>query len=208
MKPLACYFTACLIAITSYAQNFEGEIIYQNKFKSKISGLTDEKIESMMGSSQDYYIKGDKYKSVSNGELLQWQIYDPKENKIYTKMSNNDAALWIDGGINPDTVTNITLNRKAIYILGYECDELILDCKSGTQKYYFSSKLSIDSKLYVLHKFGNWYSYVSKTNALPLKIEIDNAQFTMTSTAIEVKPQKLGIGFFQLPVGIKIDKSQ
>jgi len=160
-----------------------------------------------MGSGQDYFIKGNKYKSVCNGTLLQWQLYDPKENKIYTKMSNNDAALWIDAGINPDTVVDITLNRNVTNILGYECDELILNCKSGTQKYYFSSKLPIDSKLFIPHKFGNWYSYVSKSNALPLKIEIDNAQFTMTSTAVEVKPQKLEVEYFQLPAGTKVDKS-
>jgi len=38
-------------------------------------------------------------------------------------------------------------------------------------------------------------------------MEIDAANFTMTSTAVEVKPGKLESGIFQLPDGIKIEKS-
>jgi hypothetical protein len=193
--------------MTSYAQSFEGEVIYQNMYKSKIPSLTDEKFASLMGSTQEYFIKGDKYKSVSNGELLQWQLYVPMENKLYIKMSNNEAALWTDAGINSDSVISMVLNKKAIDILGYKCDELILNCKSGTQKYYFNAKLVIDSKLFVNHKFGNWYYFVSKTNAVPLKMEIDNAQFTMTSTAVKVNPEKLEASVFQLPEGVKVGPS-
>lgn len=199
------FFT--FITITSYAQKFEGEIIYQNTYKSKIPSLTDEKFVSLMGSTQNYFIKGDKYKSISNGTLLKWQIYIPTDNKMYTKMSNNESALWTDAGTNSDSVIDVILNKNVIDILGYKCDELILNCTSGTQKYYFNVNLSIDSKLYVNHKYGNWYSFVSKSNAVPLKMEIDNAQFTMTSTAVEVKPQKLDNSVFQLPQGIAIAKS-
>lgn len=207
MKHFPYFFIACFLTITSYAQKFEGEIIYQNTYKSKIHSLTDEKFTSLMGSTQDYFIKDGWYKSISNGALLQWQIYVPTDNKTYTKMSNNEAALWTDAGSNSDSVISEILNKNVADILGYKCDELILNCKSGTQKYYFNSKLAIDSKMYVNHKYGNWYSFVSKSNAVPLKMEIDNAQFTMTSIATQVKSQKLQNSVFQLPPGIAIEKS-
>ncbi len=207
MKYFAGLLLTFFVTLTSYAQPFEGEIIYQNTYKSKISGLTDEKFTSLMGPTQDYFIKGDKYKSVTNGTLLQWQIYVPSENKMYTKMSNNEAALWADAGINPDSVISETLNKNAMDILGYKCDELVLNCKSGTQKYYFNSKLGIDSKLFTKHIFGNWHYYVSISNAVPLKMEIDNAQFTLTCLAVEVKPRKLETSDFQLPPGSKTEKS-
>jgi hypothetical protein len=204
MKHLVYLFIACIITITSYAQNFEGEVIYQNTYKSKIPGLTDEKIASLMGQTQDYFIKGDKYKSVSNGEVLQWQLYVPADNKLYTKVTNNEAALWTDAGINSDSVISMVLNKNVIEILGYKCDELILNCKSGIQKYYFNAKLSMDPKLYVNHKFANWYYFVSKSNAVALRIELDNPQFALTSTAIKVNPGKLEASIFQLPEGIKV----
>ena len=196
-----------LISMNLSAQNFEGEIIYQNVYQSKIAGLTDEKFTTLMGTEQDYYIKGASYKSVINGTLAQWQLYVPGENKLYTKMSNSDSAFWDDAAINPDSVISFSLNKAVVKILGYTCDELILNCKSGTQKYYFNTSLGIDPTKFVKHKYGNWYDYVLNSKSVPLKIEMDNAQFVMVSVAVEIKPSALDNSIFQLPPGIQTDKS-
>jgi hypothetical protein len=189
------------------AQNFEGEIIYSNVYQSKIAGLSDEKFTTLMGTEQDYFIKGANYKSVMNGTLAQWQLYVPGENKLYTKMSNSDSAFWDDAAINPDSVISFSLNKAAIKILGHTCDELILNCKSGTQKYYFNTALGIDPAKYVKHKYGNWYDYVLNSKSVPLKMEIDNAQFVMVSVAVEIKPSTLDNSIFQLPPGIQTFKN-
>jgi hypothetical protein len=195
------------ISMSLSAQNFEGEIIYQNVYQSKMAGLTDDKFTAFMGTEQDYFIKGASYKSVINGTLAQWQLYVPGENKLYTKMSNSDSAFWDDAAINPDSVFSFSLNKAVANILGYTCDELILICKSGTQKYYFSTKLGIDPVNYVKHKYGNWYDYVLNSKSVPLKMEIDNAQFIMISVAVEIKPSKLDNSIFQLPPGMQTAKS-
>ena len=207
MKIVSALILTLFISATVIAQSFEGEIIYTNDYKSKIPNLADQQLASMIGQQFDYYIKGDKYKTISNGTYLQWQIYTPGNNKMYNKMSGSDTAFWIDAGVNADSVIRSTINKNAVEILGLKCDELIFICKSGTQKYYFNSKLAIDPKIYVHHKYANWYDYVSNTSAVPLKIEIENAQFTITSTATEIKPMKLNDSAFQLPPGTKTDKS-
>ena len=189
------------------AQNFEGEIVYQNVYQSKIAGLSDEKFTTLMGTEQDYFIKGANYKSVMNGTLAQWQLYVPGENKLYTKMSNSDSAFWDDAAINPDSVISFSLNKAAVKILGYTCDELILNCKGGTQKYYFNTALGIDPAKYMKHKYGNWYDYVLNSKSVPLKMEIDNAQFVMVSVAVEIKPSTLDNSIFQLPPGIQTFKN-
>lgn len=191
----------------SSAQSFEGKIAYRNTYKSKIVNLSDEKFSSMMGDAQMYYIKDGEYKSETNGSLMQWQLYINKDNKLYNKMSNSEALVWNDGATNSDEVLKAEVNKGAIEILGYKCDELILTCKSGMQKYYYTSKVPVDAKLYANHKFGNWYDFLSRSNALPLKMIIDTAQFTLESTATEVKPMKLEQSFFELPVGVKTIKS-
>ena len=61
-------------------------------------------------------------------------------------MSNSDTAFCIDAGVNGDSVIRSTINKNAVEILGLKCDELIFICKSGTQKYYFNSKLAIDPR--------------------------------------------------------------
>jgi len=207
MKFLIALILTLFVSVTVTAQPFEGEIIYQNTYKSKIPNLADEQLASMIGKQFDYYIKGNKYKTISSGAFLQWQIYIPGGNKMYNKMSNSDTAFWIDAGSNSDSVIRSVLNKNVIEILGLKCDELIFICKSGTQKYYFNSTLAIDPKMYINHKYANWYDYVSKTNAVPLKMEIENAQFTIISIATEIKPMQLNDGLFLLPPGIKTDKS-
>jgi hypothetical protein len=156
-----------------FAQSFEGKIIYQNSFKSKTPGVTDEQFNSMMGTTHEYFIKGGNYKTVSNGSIMQWQQYLNSDNKLYTKMANSEAAFWNDGAINPDEVLKAEINKGVADILGYKCDEVVLTCKSGVQKYYYSPQLSVDVSAFEKHKFGNWYEFVSRSKSLPLKFIVE-----------------------------------
>ena len=170
-------------------------------------GVTDEKFTSMMGSQQEYFIKEGDYKSIFNGSLLQWQLYINKDNKIYTKMSNSEAAIWNDGTVNSVEILTAEINKGVADILGFKCDELVLTCKSGTQKYYFNSKLKTDTELFTMHKYGNWYDFLSRTNALPLKFTVDNPQFYMESVATDIHADKLDKSIFTLPADTKTMKS-
>jgi hypothetical protein len=205
--------TSCLLALLlltafiSSAQNFEGKIVYQNSLKSKLPNVTDQQFNDMLGTKQEYMIKGGNYKSLSNGTMMQWQLYINVDNKIYNKMSNSPAILWMDAAISPDTVVKAEINKNAITILGYQCDELILTCTSGVQKFYFASKLKVDAKLFEKHKLGNWSEYMSRANSLPLKMVIDSPQMTMECVATSVTPMKLDAKEFQLPAGSKVEKS-
>ncbi len=207
MKQYLLSLSLFLTVFIAAAQNFEGKIIYQNSFKSKIPAMTDAQFNEAMGNKQEYFIKDNNYKSVSNGSLLQWQLYSPLENKLYSKMANSEVAYWADGSLNADKILTVELNKSVTEVLGYSCDEVVLTCQSGVQKYYFNSKLAVDPQKFVNHKYGNWYEYISKAKALPLKIMVDNAQFTLESTATEVQPTKLNYAIFKLPADLKTEKS-
>jgi hypothetical protein len=198
----------CILNLTdSFAQNFEGKIVYSNKYKSKTTTMPDEQFTSMMGTTQEFSIKGGDYKSSLNGKLVQWQIYINQDNKLYTKMSNVSSILWKDAAINDNEVLTSEINKNAIEILGYTCDELILTCKSGVQKFYFNSALKVDPALYANHKFLNWNEVISKSSALPLKIILDTPQFSLESIAVEIKPMVLDKTLFELPADSKLEKS-
>jgi hypothetical protein len=188
-------------------QTFEGKVTYKNEYTSKIPGMTSDQFSSMMGTVQEYYIKEGNYKSTTNGTFMQWQLYINRDNKLYNKMSNSTSLLWNDGSTNADEVINSEINKGVLDVLGHLCDELVLTCKSGIQKYYFSSKLQIDPQLYEKHRFGNWNEVISRTRSLPLKMVIDNPQFSMECVAIEITPMKLESKVFELPADIKIEKS-
>jgi hypothetical protein len=207
MSKTITFLFSILLAVASYGQTFEGKVVYKNSYKSKMPNITDEQFTSMMGSTQEYYIKDGDYKSVANGSFFQWQLYINKDNKLFSKMKNSETLLWNDGGTNPDEVIKTEINKGVTEILGYKCDELILTCKSGIQKYYFNSNLSVDKKLFSNHKFGNWFDFLSNSNSLPLKLIIDNGQFSLESIATEVAVMKLEKTFFELPANSKTMKS-
>lgn len=201
--------TLLLVTIScAYGQAlFQGRIIYENKYKSKIDNVTDEQLSSMMGTIQEYLIKGGNYKSATNGTFFQWQLYINTGNKLYSKVANSPTIFWNDGSANPDEVIKAEINKGVTEILGYQCDELILRCKSGVQKYYFSSKLGVDPKLFEKHKFGNWNEVMSRTHGLPLKMVIDNPQFSLACVAKEILPSELDDKIFELPADSNIEKS-
>ena len=206
MKKLIIVLTI-LASFATFGQTFEGEIIYNNTLKSKNPKMTDEQWTKMMGSKQEYFIKTGNYKSVTNGTFSQWQLYINSENKVYTKMTNSETVLWNDASINSDEVIKSEIKKNAITILGYACDELTLTCKSGIQKYYFAPKLSVDTKLFEKHKYGNWYDFLSHAKSLTLKTIIETPQFTMETIATEVKQMKLDDKFFTLPADTKTAKN-
>jgi hypothetical protein len=208
MKTKATLFLLSLLfTVTSFAQTFEGKIVYKNKYKSKAPNVTDAQLTSMMGSKYEYFIKNGDYKSTTNGLLLQWQLYVNKDNKLYNKMASSEAVLWNDGAENADSILKVEHNEGVTEIIGYKCDELIFTCKSGVQKFYFNKKIAVDPKLYVNHKFYNWYEYLSRSNALPLKAIVENNQFTWESVATEVQDMKLEASFFELPANTTLTKS-
>ena len=207
MKNVIAIIFIVLISRTVFGQTFEGKILYANSYKSKNPKMTDQQWTSMLGSIQEYLIKGGDYKSVANGTLVQWQLYINKDNKLYNKMSNSETVFWNEASVQGDEVLKVEVNKGVTEILGYICDEVVLTCKSGVQKYYFNSKLSVDTKLFINHKFGNWFDYLSKSNSLPLQSIMETAQFTIECIATEVKPMKLDTKTFELPAGIKTEKS-
>ncbi|MGO4920395.1 hypothetical protein [Maribacter spongiicola] len=207
MNRILVFVLITFSTLTVFGQNFEGKITYSNTYESQNPQMTDQQWQTMMGGTQEYFIKNGDYRSVTNGTVMQWQIYVNSENRLYSKMANSETAIWNDGLINVDTISNVKLNKNVIKILGYDCDELILTCKSGIQKYYFNTSLKVNVSLFENHKFGNWYTFLKESNSLPLKMIVNNTQFTMESIATEVTEMKIKDSDLQLPEGIKTAKS-
>lgn len=199
MKSFLILTIICFNTLFLFSQNFEGKIIYQNSYLTKTAGMRNGQWDSLLGKTQEYFIKNGNYKTLSDGMSSPWQLYINKENRAYTKFYKTEIIYWNDCSKNSDEIKTVELNKKAITILGYECDELILTCKSGVQKYYFSSKLAVNDSLFNHHVYGNWAAYLSYAKALPLKMVIETPQFKMESVAAQIVPLKLEDAFFELP---------
>jgi hypothetical protein len=85
-----------LLSNIVYSQTFEGEIIYTNHFTSRIKNFTDEQLGTMIGTKQEYLIKGGNYKSFLNGQSIAMQLYDYKTNRIYNRTPKSDTLYWLN----------------------------------------------------------------------------------------------------------------
>ncbi|MGY3214561.1 hypothetical protein [Mucilaginibacter sp. HD30] len=186
------------------AQSFEGKITYSNSYKSKSPQLKDAQLATMMGTTQDYYIKGADYKSVFNGAYIKMQLYNSKENRSYTLTAKSDSLYWEDYSKNNDVATKFEVQKGKETIMGVLCDVLIVYTPKSKTAYYYNSKYSVNPALFKQHTYGNWYYVISKTKALPLKTISENEQFTLISNAVNITPMKLEGKLFEVPDKNKI----
>ena len=210
-KPFILSFTLFLYSVSAYAQtstaNFEGEIVYANTYRTKDPKMKEQTLKAMLGGVHNYYVKNGNYKTVTDGMFAKWQLFINKDNKIYNKMASSDTVFWNNAAEHYDELLSSKINKNALTVLGYLCDELILNCKSGVHKYYFNSQLKVNGALFVNHKYGNYYNYISRTNAIPLKMIIEDYDFTIESIATKVIPKKIPDNFFTLPANTITSKS-
>jgi hypothetical protein len=196
---IVCFFAAfVLMAAVCHGQPFEGEIVYKNSYTSKLPGLSDDRLRELIGDRQEYYIKGSRYRSVTNGGIIVLQVYEPQANRVYNQRPGNDTLYWVDAAANPDVVVSWTIRRNADTILGVPCDLLSIKTNNGSQLVYYSARYGADTVGFKRHRFGNWDLVTSKCGALPLKSIVDNGQFRMVSVATEIKPMVLADALFAI----------
>jgi hypothetical protein len=201
------FLVLTLLSKLAFGQSFEGEITYATIYKSKVASFTDAQWGSIVGTQNQYFIKGGNYKSILNGSVISSYLYRQEDNKLYTEFQDGNIMYWNDASENKDSVISFEIKKNAARILNYNCDELILHCKKGTEIYDYAPQLMVDAGLFINHKFGNWYDYIRLAKAIPLHMEIEQDQVIITSEATAVKAEKLSDDLFVLPADVKLVKS-
>ncbi|WP_417355443.1 hypothetical protein [Flavobacterium sp.] len=181
---------------TSY---FEGKVEYRNIFKSKVATITDEQLENMMGTYQQYYIKEGKYKTVYSGTYFQYNLYTSLENKLYSKFSMEETLYYNECITASEEIIDYHITPNTCELLGVICDELVLKTSKGTYTYYYSNKYKLNHVKFKNHIFGNWAFYTSVSKAIPLKIITENKMFHMESVAYQITEMELKKDFFKIP---------
>ncbi|WP_316838576.1 hypothetical protein [Pedobacter gandavensis] len=187
-----------LSPVIGFAQFFEGTITYSNSYKSKSPQLKDEQLNEIMGTTQEYFIKGGDYKSIMNGSFLKMQLYRSTENRSYMLTGNSDIVYWEDYSKNKDVAIKYEVQKSKEIIMGIPCDVLVVYTPKSKSYYYFNKKYAVNPELFKQHIYGNWYYIISRTKALPLKTVYEDDQFVLTSTAIDITPKKLNANVFEL----------
>ena len=203
MRTLFLFFLL-ITPLISRSQAFEGKISYTNSYRSKTPHLNDQQLGTMMGTNQDYYIKGADYKSIFNGTFVKMQLYRSDENRSYALTAKSDSLYWEDYSKNNDIATRIVVEKAKETVVGVICDVLVVYTPKTKTSYYYNTKYAVDPARFEQHNFGNWYYLLSKTKALPLKTISENDQFILISTAVSITPMKLEGSLFEIADSNKI----
>lgn len=203
------FLLQCSFFIGCSSQSFEGMIVYENSYKSKVDSISDENLMSMYGLNLSQFINKDgDYVGLYRGNYLGLQLFLKKENRLYTQLNTTEIVYYQDSRISNDSILsyNIILNADTVY--GYLCNMLELETVLGEKRqyYYSPNKFWIDASLYDDHKLGNYAFIISKIHSLPLKIVVNNSVFTITSTVnniVEGEIKKKSI--FTVPEGVIIE---
>lgn len=180
------------------SQGFEGMLVYSVNYESKSSDVTNDQLNSLMGSKQWYAIKGGNYKSVFNGNFIKLQIYRSDENRNYSLTAKSDTLYYEDYSKNKDKALSYEIKKHQDTIMGVPCDLIIVKAEKSKTSYYFNSNYKVNPELFKGHNYGNWYYMISKTKALPLKTVMETEQFIMTSIATEITPMELNDNVFEI----------
>lgn len=205
-KKFLIILSCCLCLTSLIAQNFEGQITYKIVYETKNTQVTDHLWETRLGTLQDYYFKGGNYKVVSNSDLVEWQLYLNKENKIYNKIKNETNVFGTDASIVADSLVTYDVKYDVKAVLGYTCNEITLTCKGGTYTYYYNNQLKLDFNQFKNHEFDNWASFIKLSGSVPLKIVIENNQYRKVMTATAIEQKVLDLSFFAIPPDVNIAK--
>ena len=194
-------------SVSAFSQAFEGGILYMNSVKSKNKKITDAQYTQMFGSQIEYFIKQGNYKYLSNGTIAQCQLYNNKENKVYTKLANSETVYWNDAAVDSEVILKSEVKKHSTVILKYLCDELILTCKSGVRKYYYTPQFVVNPVLFANHKYGNVYEVYKTSKSIILKTIIETPDCVMETVATQIKKKVLDNKVFYLPPTVKAVKS-
>jgi len=205
MKKIVVFLSIIISSVIAKGQSFEGKIVYKYSVESRSSMVAKVTLSSVFGTSQQYFIKGAKYKSIGDG-MLSLQMYDVSSNRLYNKTNRSDTLYWIDASVNNDSAISFEIKKNQKVILGNNCDAMIVKTVTGTTTYYYCDKYKVQVAAFARHKYGNWWLFVSKTGVLPLGTIIESPTFRLEGVATEISPMKLEDSFFEVSKTAPIKK--
>lgn len=178
--------------------SFEGKIIYDLVMEDRTRTMTKEQAKMFMGNEQTYFIKDNKYKSVTNGMMKITQIYLGQDT-LYNQVTGMNNLLWMNTTSNPNKLIDFNIQKDVATVAGIKCDLLTINLEGGTTKYYFNSKYYINPDNFKNHEYGFWKFCIEKTNSIPLKSITDTKDLYLEITAKKIIPMNINESEFKLP---------
>ncbi|MEO8854525.1 MAG: hypothetical protein ABI359_12150 [Ginsengibacter sp.] len=189
-----------LNSIGQSQKNFEGEIIYQFDFISKMPKVDSKMIKNIVGSGSTLSFKQGNYRHDYDGGIVEFDIYNKEDNKAYFKKRNNDTIYWSDCSLPGNKIKNFKFASKKETILGIDCDQLIIEYEKKSEIHYYNSDSIITNPAWFKNFKTNGENLIDeKEKSIFLKSESDFDGFTMISIADKISRHKIDEKIFKIP---------
>ncbi|HTH54770.1 MAG TPA: hypothetical protein VL728_01910 [Cyclobacteriaceae bacterium] len=197
---------ACLIMIAPclcQAQNyFEGKIIYQYEIKTKASNIDIKKLKDVLGSGSTLFFKEGNYYFLHVHGAYEYEFYNQRENKFYSKKRNNDTIYWRDCSKPGKAITDLEFTPKKEKVSEILCDQLKIRYKGYVDIHYFNADTILLNPFWFTDFKLNGENVINeKEKAIYLKKESEYARFTLISTAVKINREVVADKMFVLPTG-------
>lgn len=173
-----------------------------DSYESKHPDISAATLEKLLGTTREFFIDNQFYKSIYYGEIKTTVLYRGDVNKIFRFKDDNDTIYWIDAAIDTlSIVSESRLEETEDTILGLKCQKLTVVTNTGIVTYYFNNEYALLPRAFSRHRLECWDFYTATAKALPLKIVFETPEMTVTSTATKIERMKLPIETFKIPNG-------
>jgi len=199
---LLCFlYSANLIA----QKEFEGVIKYNHTVTPKDKDYNVNYDYAALGKKSEYYYKKGNYKFVNHDAFFAGDLYRADQVANYLPLSKSDTAYRVDGTVADMDVMDVEVKDATEKILGHSCIVVILklipsgqDGPVSYRRYYCSKDFPVNPEHFKNCK-GNAYNVIyEKSGSLPLKIEFEWSDRTITWEAYAATPQKVNAKLFEV----------
>ncbi len=155
-------------------ESFEGIVIYENVFKSKVDSISDNHFENAYGKQTKYVLaKNGDYINLFKGSYITIQLYKKQEDIIYTLLTGRDTIFYNRTNKKTDSISNFKQTKNQEMVLDKNCNEITFETSTSKYKYYYNNDYFIDPMLYSNHYLGSWNQIVKKTKSFPMKVILE-----------------------------------
>ena len=180
------------------SEQFEGKIVYDMIMKDNTGEVGDDMMSSFMGNELTYYLKGNQYKTVTNGLFKITQVYTGGDT-LYNIIQGTDMLFWIDVTKNPYELIEYNFKKNAKKINGKKCNLITIKTSKDYTEYYYDSDLKLSYENFKNHKYGFWNLYLEKTGSIANKTINEDSEIYLELTIKEIIEEELSNALFEIP---------
>jgi hypothetical protein len=200
-KLIIILFITCTPFFVTGQKYFEGTIEYAYEVKLKSKKVDLSRLQKALGKGCTLYFKEGNFRHDYDGGVLEFDVYNNRENKLYTKKRGNDTIYWYDCSKKGKSIKDLKVSEEKIEVLQMLCAQLTIQYSDhNVVEYYNSDSIRVDPAWFAKFKRDDQFKIDGIEKSIFLRSERDYPAFTIISTATRIIKQTLHPNVFEISI--------